>query len=158
MLGNEMAMAITVKPARAEDRAEVTRMLGEFIDYLDAIEASGETVDVDALVDLSFGPDPVCKTLVAEQDGRPVGYVSHHSGVWEIHRSIYVVSLFVRAEARGSGAGRALMEAVKALAREQHATRIVWEVWRKNPAAIEFYKGIGGEVFEENLLMSLVVE
>ena len=58
----------------------------------------------------------------------------------------------------GSGAGRALMDAVKAIAREQQAKRIVWEVWRKNPLAIEFYKGIGGEVFDENLLMSWVVD
>jgi hypothetical protein len=47
---------------------------------------------------------------------------------------------------------------VKQVAREQQAKRVVWEVWRKNPAAIDFYKSIGGEVFDENLLMNLVVD
>jgi GNAT superfamily N-acetyltransferase len=151
-------MAITVRPAGAGDRAVVGCMLGEFIEYLNAIEASEEQIDLDAVIDLGFGPAPVCKTLVAERDGMPVGYVSFHPGIWEIYRAIHVVSLFVRTEARGSGAGRALMDEVKAFAREQQAKRVVWEVWRKNPPAIDFYESIGAEVFEENLRMSLVVE
>jgi len=151
-------MALTVRPAEPTDRALVTRLLGEFIEYLNAIEPSEEAVDLDALIDQGFGVAPVCKILIAERDGIPVGYVSHHPGIWEIYRAIFVVSLFVRAEARGSGAGRALMDAVKAVAREQQAERLVWEVWRKNPLAIDFYKGIGGEVFEENLRMSLAVD
>ncbi len=151
-------MATKIRPAQPSDRAAVTRLLGEFVDYLNAIENSGENVDLDALMDLAFGPDPVCRTLIAEQDGRAVGYVSFHPGIWEIYRAIHVISFFVRAEARGTGAGRALMEAVKALARDQGAQRVVWEVWRKNPLAIDFYKAIGGEVFDDNLRMSLVVD
>ena len=50
------------------------------------------------------------------------------------------------------------MDAVKDVARAQQAKRIVWEVWRKNPLAIDFYKGIGGQVFDDNLRMSLEVE
>ena len=50
------------------------------------------------------------------------------------------------------------MDAAKAIAREQGATRLVWEVWSKNRRAIDFYKAIGGAVFEENLRMSLEVE
>ncbi|WP_395020127.1 GNAT family N-acetyltransferase [Dongia sp.] len=151
-------MAVTVRPARSDDREVVKRLLGEFIEYLNAIEPSDAAVDLDILLDQSFGPDPVCRTLIAEAGGRPVGYISFHPGVWEIWRSIYVISLFVGAEARGTGAGRALMDAVKEIARAQQAQRIVWEVWRKNPLAIGFYQGIGGEVFDENLRMSLVVE
>jgi len=151
-------MAVIVRPARAEDRAAVTGMLAEFIAYLNAIESSDEAVDLDTLIDQGFGPDPVCRTLIAEQHGKPVGYVSYHPGIWEIHRSIYVVSLFVRGEARGSGAGRALMDAVRSIAQAQNAKRIVWEVWRKNPPAIEFYRGLGAETHDDNLRMSLEVQ
>ena len=151
-------MPIVIRPAEAPDRSAVKRMLAEFIAYLNAIEPVEEDVDLDYLLDQSFGPDPVCKTLIAERNGEPLGYVSFHPGVWEIYRALYVISLFVSAEARGTGAGRALMDAVKAVGREQQAKRIVWEVWRKNPLAIDFYKGIGGEVFDENLLMSWVVD
>jgi GNAT superfamily N-acetyltransferase len=152
-------MTITIRPASGPaDRAAVKRMLGEFIDYLSAIEPSDAAVDLDDLLDLSFGPSPVCSTLLAEQDGAPVGYVGFHPGVWEVHRALYVISLFVSAEARGTGAGRALMEAVKAVAREQQARRVVWEVWRKNPLAIDFYRRLGAEVFDDNFRMSWVVE
>jgi GNAT superfamily N-acetyltransferase len=151
-------MSIKVRSARPDDREAVTRMLGEFVDYLNAIEPSETEADLDYLVDQAFGPDPVCRTLIAEREGQPAGYVSFHPGIWEIWRSVHVISLFVRAEARGTGAGRALMDGVKDIARAQQAKRIVWEVWSKNPLAIDFYKGIGGEVFEENLRMSLAVE
>lgn len=151
-------MAIAVRQAKADDRDVVARMLDEFIDYLNDIEASDSSVDLDRLMDQGFGPDPVCATLIAEHDGRPVGYIAFHPGVWEIYRAIHVVSLFVRSEARGTGAGRALMDAVKSLARAQRAERIVWEVWRKNPRAIDFYKAIGGAVYEDNLRMSLAVD
>lgn len=151
-------MAISVRRARAEDREVVARMLGEFVDYLNGIETSESPVDLDRLMDQGFGPDPLCATLIAEQDGRAVGYVAFHSGVWEIYRAIHMVSLFVRPEARGAGAGRALVEAVRSVAREQRAERIVWEVWRKNPLAIEFYRAIGGEVFDDNLRMCLAVD
>jgi GNAT superfamily N-acetyltransferase len=151
-------MALTVKPATHADRAAVKGMLGEFVDYLDAIEPSGEGADLDYLLDQSFGPDPVCRTLIAEHDGIPVGYVGFHPGIWEIHRVICVISLFVRTEARGTGAGTALMDAVKTLAREKGAKRVVWEVWRKNPLAIDFYRGIGAEAHDDNLRMSLVVD
>jgi GNAT superfamily N-acetyltransferase len=151
-------MPISIRPAQRDDSDAVKHMLGEFVEYLDAIEPSEGEADLDYLIDQAFGPNPVCKTLIAERDGQPVGYVSFHPGIWEIWRSVYVISLFVRAEARGTGAGRALMDAVKDVARTQAAKRIVWEVWSKNPLAIDFYKSIGGEVFEENLRMSLVVE
>jgi ribosomal protein S18 acetylase RimI-like enzyme len=49
------------------------------------------------------------------------------------------------------------MDAAKAIARNQGAKRLVWEVWRMNPQAIDFYQAIGGEISEENLRMSLAV-
>ncbi len=143
-------MAVTIRPAGPDDSDAVKRMLAEFIDYLDAIEPSEGEADLDYLIEQAFGPDPVCKTMIAECDGVPVGYVSFHPGIWEIWRSIYVISLFVSAAARGHrrrpgpdgrGQRRCPCAAPK---------RIVWEVWSKNPLAIDFYKSIGGEVFEEN--------
>ena len=73
-------MAIKVRPAGRDDREAVKQMLAEFIDYLNAIEPSEGEADLDYLVDQSFGPDPVCKTLIAESGGRPVGYVGFHPG------------------------------------------------------------------------------
>jgi ribosomal protein S18 acetylase RimI-like enzyme len=160
-----LSVSITIRPARAEDRAHVSHLLGAFMDYLNAIEP-GETPAapaeraalIERLLDLGFGPRPVCATLVAERDGTVVGYVSHHPGVWEIYRAIYVISLYVDEAARGSGAGKALMDAVRDLARAEGAEVITWEVWSKNPAAIGFYERLGGRVYGENLRMSWMVE
>jgi GNAT superfamily N-acetyltransferase len=150
---------VIVRAARPEDRPLVGRMIGEFMDYLDAIEPFERPAGlIDTLLDQGFGPDPVCSTLIAERDGKAIGYLAWHLGVWEIFRSLHVISLFVRDEARGSGAGRVLMDAAKDIARHHRATRLVWEVWNRNPGAVAFYRSIGGAVYDDNLRMSLVVD
>lgn len=152
-------MTIIVRASRPEDRPVMVQMVGEFMAYLDAIEPFVRPAGlIDDLLDQSFGADPVCSTLVAERDGKAVGYLGWHLGIWEIFRTLHVISLFVRPEERGSGAGRALMDAAKDIARQNRATRIAWEVWDKNPRAITFYRSIGGEVYQDNLRMSLVVD
>lgn len=79
--------------------------------------------------------------LAAEQDGRVVG-ITHcipHATTWASGPYVYLNDLFVAAEARGSGVGRALIEAVYAEAGRLGAARVYWLTHESNETARLLY-------------------
>lgn len=67
-----------------------------------------------------------------------VHYVFHLS-TWTIGPYCYLQDLFTAEEARGVGAGRALIEAVYARARDAGASRVYWLTHETNSAAQALY-------------------
>ena len=79
--------------------------------------------------------------LGAFLDGRLVGithYIFHRS-TWSTGPYCYLQDLFTTEAARGRGAGRALIEAVDARAREAGASRVHWLTHESNEAAKKLY-------------------
>ena len=66
--------------------------------------------------------------LVAEQDGRLVGFVHFlfHGSTWSTTDICYLEDLFVDPQARGGGVGRALIHAVYAAADRVKAASVYW--------------------------------
>lgn len=56
---------------------------------------------------------------------------------------LYLEDLFVRPEARGQGAGLALLRHLAQLAVEQRCGRFEWSVLDWNQPAIDFYRAVG---------------
>jgi GNAT superfamily N-acetyltransferase len=98
----------------------------------EAIEANG------------FGSDPLFETLIAERDGKPIGFVSFFRGYagWRGRPMGIVHALYVQPEERRSGAARALMAGVARIARERGWIRIELFVEEGRPA-LAFYERIG---------------
>ena len=80
--------------------------------------------------------DAAMFALVAEHDGTVIGIVHGvmHPATWSIGPYCYLEDLFVDPAARGSGAGRALIEAVYARADAAGASRVYWMTHKDNPA------------------------
>ncbi|HEV2623392.1 MAG TPA: GNAT family N-acetyltransferase [Frateuria sp.] len=79
--------------------------------------------------------------LVAEADGRLLGlahYLFHRSTI-RIEPSCYLQDLFTVPQARGSGVGRALIEAVYERARVAGCPRVYWQTHQSNAAAMALY-------------------
>ena len=79
--------------------------------------------------------------LVAERDGRLLGlahYLLHRSTI-QIEPSCYLQDLFTEDSARGSGIGRALIEAVYQSALEAGCRRVYWQTHESNAAAMQLY-------------------
>ena len=90
------------------------------------------------------GPDADMFGLAAEQDGRVVG-IAHavvHRSTWAVAPYVYLNDLFVAPDLRGSGAGRALIEAVYARADAMGAERVYWLTHETNATARRLYDRI----------------
>ena len=79
--------------------------------------------------------------LAAVLDGRIVGMVHYlyHGSTWSIGPYCYLQDLFTAEEARGRGAGRALIEAVYERARADGASRVYWLTHETNASARALY-------------------
>jgi ribosomal protein S18 acetylase RimI-like enzyme len=88
--------------------------------------------------------------LVAERDGRLIGYASWLERVsfWSGEDYLALDDVYVRAADRGRGVGERLMRAVADAA----AGRLVrWEVAGTNTAAQRFYARLGAEVVTKRI-------
>lgn len=82
--------------------------------------------------------------FLALRDGVPVGlthYIYHIHG-WQIAKTCYLQDLYVAPEARGTGTGRALIEAVYAAADANGTPKVYWLTQDFNADARKLYDRI----------------
>lgn len=101
--------------------------------------------DRDILAANLFGERPGAETLIAELDGKPVGFAIffHNFSTFEGRQGLYLEDLFVDPEARGSGIGKALLKRLAQIAVERDCARFEWSVLDWNAPAIGFYHALG---------------
>ena len=149
-------MALTVRAATPEDAEAVSALSREFIEYLRSLgdPAPRGVTAADYLRD-GFGERPAFAGLVAEAEGRVVGYLLYHDGYDTDRpaRILHVVDLFVTEGARRRGAGRALMEAAAAICRARGGRALFWSVYAPNAVARTFYEGLGARYTQDLMFM-----
>lgn len=99
--------------------------------------------DLDRLRTTLFGPDAVPRTLVACTDGDEVVGIAiwfRTYSTFQGRPGIWLEDLFVRPEHRGSGHGRALLQA---LFDRADGGRVEWAVLDWNQPSIAFYESLG---------------
>jgi len=79
--------------------------------------------------------------LAARRDGAIIGIAHYlfHPTAWASAPACYLQDLYVDEAARGTGAGRALIEAVAERAREQASVRLYWLTQDGNAVARRLY-------------------
>ena len=87
--------------------------------------------------------------LVAEEDGRVVGYilgmiVDLLPDVFAQEPGGFLADIYVDAEYRRQGIGRALVDALVAWFAEMGVNHFDWHVSARNPDALAFWRSIGG--------------
>ncbi|MCI5110830.1 MAG: GNAT family N-acetyltransferase [Marivita sp.] len=114
--------------------------------YLTFYEASVPDVVYATTFERLLGDDPQDYSgLIAERDGTAIGLAHYlfHRHCWKIEDVCYLQDLFVAPGARGSGAGRALIEAVYAQADAAGAPSVYWTTQEFNHSARQLYDRIG---------------
>ncbi|MEM7500003.1 MAG: GNAT family N-acetyltransferase [Pseudomonadota bacterium] len=134
---------VTIRPLERRDEAAWRRL---WIDYLAFYGATVSEEIYATYFERLLGDDPQdFHGLVAEApDGTLVGlthYLYHRHG-WRIENVVYLQDLYVDPETRGTGAGRALIEAVYTAADAAGCPSVYWLTREGNAVARQLYDRI----------------
>ncbi|WP_196259250.1 GNAT family N-acetyltransferase [Pelagibacterium limicola] len=149
--------AVSIRAATRADLGALCALWRQFNAWLDTL---GEPENIDPALfgdfeALCFGPEAVCEAAIAFSGDEPIGYLVYYFGIRmeQVGAALYIADLFVSHEARGLGAGRALMEHARSLALARGCKSMLWQVWNRNATALAFYRALGADWIEEELTM-----
>ncbi|MFA7261990.1 MAG: GNAT family N-acetyltransferase [Caulobacter sp.] len=128
----------TIRPLAPSDRAAWE---GLWAGYLAFYESSVAPEVTEATWTRLLDPDAPMFALVAEDQAGVFGLVQCvlHASTWSMAPYCYLGDLYVDPSRRGTGAGRALIEAVYAEADARGAARVYWMTHETNATARLLY-------------------
>jgi GNAT superfamily N-acetyltransferase len=137
------ASEVTVRPLAPSDETEWRRLWTGYLEFYET-SVPDETYAT-AFARLLPGGAEDMHGLIAEQDGAPVGLVHYifHSHCWRPEGVTYLQDLFVDPNVRGTGAGRALIEAVYEAADAAGRPSVYWMTQEFNYRGRMLYDRIG---------------
>jgi GNAT superfamily N-acetyltransferase len=134
-------LTLTIRPARAADADALAALVRELSahqgDPTDRFDATAARRD-------GFGDPRRFETLLAETDGRPVGYALFVPAYESAHAAagLYVADLYVAPTHRRRGIGRALLAALAAEARLRGLGFLWWVSRAWNTDAHAFFRRV----------------
>lgn len=136
-------MSLKIRPAQPEDEGLIYAFVCELAEY----EKLSHEVEArpDDLGKLLFGDAPRAFCEIAEIDGTPVGFalwfysVSTFAG----RCGLFLEDLYISADRRGEGAGKALLRRLAQRCLEEGLPRMEWRVLTWNAPSIAFYDALG---------------
>jgi len=138
-----LTQAPRIRPLKPEDRPSWDLLWRAYLEFYD-------TVLPDEVYDSTFarllGDDPQnFSCLVAELDGELIGltHFLFHRHAWKIENVCYLQDLYASPHVRGTGVGRALIEAVYAEADRKGAPDVYWLTQEFNHTARQLYDRVG---------------
>ncbi|WP_135506531.1 GNAT family N-acetyltransferase [Roseovarius aestuariivivens] len=136
-------MTLRIRPIMASDKPRWAELWRAYLDFY-------ETTLPDRIYDTTFARicSPVHEDqhgLLAIRDEVPVGLVHYiyHAHNWREEQVCYLQDLYAAPEARGTGVGRALIEAVYAAADADGRPSVYWMTQEFNQTARQLYDRIG---------------
>ena len=135
-------MSVTVRPLRHADKTQWKWLWNAYLEFYEAsvpdlVYSTTFGRLVDPAVPAQFG-------LIAESNGHAVGlvHIILHPHNWRLEEVCYLQDLYVVPEARGTGAGRSLIEAVYAAADANGTPSVYWLTQEFNTSARQLYDRI----------------
>ncbi len=149
---------IVVRPAIPADAPLILTLIRELAEYEKLLDEVNTTLaDVERLL---FGPNPKAFCDIAELDGEPVGQALwfYNLSTFEGRHGIWLEDLYVRPEARGKGAGIALLRRLAQRCRDEGLARLEWVVLDWNAPSIAFYDALKAQTKSEWIIRRLTGE
>jgi GNAT superfamily N-acetyltransferase len=138
-----------VRTATPEDVPAIHALICELADYERALDQVRATPG--QLRSALFDPAPAVFALVAELEDEVVGFALYFLSfsTWEGVHGIHLEDLYVRADRRGTGLGRALLGSLASIAVDRGYARVEWSVLDWNTPSIDFYRRLGALAQDE---------
>ncbi len=132
-----------IRALEESDRDQWGRLWKGYLDYYET-ELPPEMYDI-AFNRMLAGSEHEFHGLVAEKQGALIGlthYLFHRHG-WKVEPVVYLQDLYVSEAARGTGAGRALIEAVYAAGDAAGCPTVYWLTQDFNENGRRLYDRVG---------------
>ncbi len=141
--------AYAIRPAAPADVGAMLALMRELAEFEKLTHLFVGTEQ--SLAEALFGARPAAEALVAELDGRLVGYAVffHNFSTFLSRRGLYLEDIYIQPSMRGTGLGTALLRRVAAIAVERQCGRFEWSVLDWNQRAIDFYTKMGATVLPD---------
>jgi GNAT superfamily N-acetyltransferase len=140
---------LTIRRAVPGDENLILTLLLELAEYEKLTHAFHLTKEI--VTRDFFGPAPAAFCDLAYQADEPVGLATWYwvYTTFGASRGIFLEDLYVRAEYRGSGYGKALLAHLAKEALAHGAKRVEWSVLNWNRPSIDFYERLGAKPVSE---------
>ncbi|MFN8534676.1 MAG: GNAT family N-acetyltransferase [Dehalococcoidia bacterium] len=140
-------MIYPIRVATPDDIPEIVRLIRGLADY----EHLPAEPNPERLREHLFGDRPSAEVLIAEREGRVVGFALFfpNYSTFLTQPGIYLEDLFVEPEHRGVGIGKTLLVRLAAIAVERGCGRLEWAVLNWNEPAIGFYQALGAAALDD---------
>ncbi|MHB8284344.1 MAG: GNAT family N-acetyltransferase [Caulobacteraceae bacterium] len=136
-------MSLKIRAAIHTDAALIVGLIAELAAYERlSHEAVATVVDIEAAL---FSAEPKAFCDLAEINGEAVGMALwfYNFSTFVGRHGLYLEDLYVRADARGQGAGKALLTHLARRCVDEKLGRMEWSVLDWNAPAIAFYDVLG---------------
>ncbi len=137
-----MTNPVTIRPLTAADEPEWRRLWTGYLEFYGATVP--EAVYAGTFARLLDPAVTDLNCLLAVKDGKPAGLVHYifHRHCWRVEDVVYLQDLYADPDVRGSGIGRALIEAVYAEADKNGTPSVYWMTQDFNENARHLYDRI----------------
>lgn len=137
-----------VREAKEEDTKAILNLIIELAAYekMENLVTATEEILKDSLFHQG-----VAKTLIAEFEGRPIGYAIYffNFSTFNGKAGIYLEDIYVKPDFRGMGYGKALLGTVAGEAAKRGCPRMEWSCLNWNKPSITFYESLGAKHLDE---------
>lgn len=134
--------AIEIRPLQARDENEWRRLWTGYLEFYEtSVTDEVYRTTFERILAGNAGAKDEFRGLIAEAHGSPAGLVHYlfHRHCWRVENVCYLQDLYVDPAARGTGLGRALIQAVYDRADEAGCPAVYWLTQDFNHTARQLY-------------------
>ena len=135
--------ALTIRPATIEDTDLILHFVRELAIYEKAEDEAKATPE--HVRRTLFCEHPAVFGLICEVDGKAVGFAVYffNYSTWQGQHGLYLEDLYITPDARGHGAGKALLQRLAQIAIDKNCGRFEWSCLDWNTPSLKFYDSLG---------------